>query len=214
LLRTLVLYGELPEYRIPIDIEPRVILDIGANIGAATVVFARRYPDAQIYAFEPQPENYELLVHNAGQFPHVTPVPYGLGERTETLTYYRSNDPRNFGGGGFCCGEGSEHLATGSLPVLSTSDALMRYNITEVDLVKIDAEGAEYAVFKAFPPAVLANVKVIVGECHGSETHDGTLGLLTPHFNLDVKQRGNCTHFTVINKQLSVESSGRAVSQA
>jgi FkbM family methyltransferase len=40
------------------------ILDLGANIGASAVWFAVRYPDAHIAAFEPHPDNFQLLEQN------------------------------------------------------------------------------------------------------------------------------------------------------
>jgi len=40
------------------------ILDLGANIGAAAVWFAVRYPAARIAAFEPHPGNFRLLETN------------------------------------------------------------------------------------------------------------------------------------------------------
>lgn len=41
-----------------------LILDIGANIGASTVFFAKKYPKAHVYAIEPEPNNYNLLKLN------------------------------------------------------------------------------------------------------------------------------------------------------
>ncbi len=40
------------------------ILDLGANIGASVVWFAVRYPGARIAAFEPHPDNFQLLERN------------------------------------------------------------------------------------------------------------------------------------------------------
>lgn len=34
------------------------VLDIGANVGTMTLLFARRCPEGKVYAFEPIPENY------------------------------------------------------------------------------------------------------------------------------------------------------------
>jgi FkbM family methyltransferase len=40
-------------------IEPRTILDVGANIGELSIYFARQLPDCRVIAFEPAPENLE-----------------------------------------------------------------------------------------------------------------------------------------------------------
>jgi FkbM family methyltransferase len=41
-----------------------LIVDAGANIGASVVWFASEFPGSHIVAFEPDPENYELLQAN------------------------------------------------------------------------------------------------------------------------------------------------------
>jgi len=44
------------------------IVDLGANIGLATVFFGARYPGARLLAVEPEPANYKLLLENAAAF--------------------------------------------------------------------------------------------------------------------------------------------------
>ena len=41
---------------VPDAVDPAVIVDVGANIGMASIYFADRFPSASIYAFEPMPE--------------------------------------------------------------------------------------------------------------------------------------------------------------
>ncbi|MEW6198302.1 MAG: FkbM family methyltransferase [Planctomycetota bacterium] len=167
LLRGLVERGLPPEYEWPADLRPRVILDIGANIGAVTAALVRRYPEARIFAFEPLPENFDLLRHNVAQFARVTPVPYGLGAATESRPYTRSDDPRNFGGGGFHGGRADHGTRVSGLAIVAVEQALRELHIEFVDAIKIDTEGAEHDILMSFPPAVLRQVQVIVGELHG-----------------------------------------------
>lgn len=51
-------------YRIPSEVElppgPRIV-DLGANLGLFTIFMLSMYPDAQITAFEPDPDNARLL---------------------------------------------------------------------------------------------------------------------------------------------------------
>lgn len=44
------------------------IVDLGANIGLASVFFALRYPSARIFALEPDPKNFAALVRNTTGF--------------------------------------------------------------------------------------------------------------------------------------------------
>src|SRR4051812_28608060 len=45
--------------------KPRVIVDIGANIGMFSRLCTLLFPDADIYAYEPNPSALKWLVHNA-----------------------------------------------------------------------------------------------------------------------------------------------------
>src|SRR5436309_1970425 len=42
-----------------------VIVDAGANIGAASLWFARRFPDCAVVSVEPEPGNFSVLRKNA-----------------------------------------------------------------------------------------------------------------------------------------------------
>ena len=60
------------EYALPLgDFAPRHILDLGANVGFASVLFATRWPDAAILAVEPEPRNVGLLERNTGAYPKI-----------------------------------------------------------------------------------------------------------------------------------------------
>jgi FkbM family methyltransferase len=59
--------------------EVPIIIDGGANIGAASIWYAQRYPEAKIVAVEPEPGNYEVLLANVRGWANVMPVNAGLG---------------------------------------------------------------------------------------------------------------------------------------
>jgi len=43
---------------------PATMCDVGANVGNYTLWFLHRLPKSSVYAFEPVPDNYEVLVKN------------------------------------------------------------------------------------------------------------------------------------------------------
>jgi FkbM family methyltransferase len=171
------------EYRLPVDIQPKVIFDVGANIGAAAVYFAARYPEAKVYCFEPLPENIELLRKNVAPFgDRVTVIPVGLGETPGSFTYRLSDDPANFGGGTFHnvgCADGD----TVELPVTTLTDFCREQRIDKIDVMKIDTEGAEASIIAGTPPALLADVQVVLGELHGVDDWK-VMQALTPTHDL------------------------------
>ena len=60
--------------------------------------------------------------------------------------------------------------------------------IAQVDLIKIDCEGAEGDVFSTLPDEILNHCQWIVGEFH-DHTGFGVLARLAPHFHLDLKKK-------------------------
>lgn len=157
---------EASEYRSPKQIDPKVILDVGANIGMTSLYYLTLYPNAHIYCFEPVPENLELLRRNLQDYAdRVTIVPKGLGEAEGTFTFERSTDPRNFGGGGFH--GGGEGDCSQQLPVTTLTKIVEAHGIERVDLIKLDAEGAEGPTLRGAPAELIANAEVLIGELHG-----------------------------------------------
>lgn len=185
LLRRLVWWqGRFPEYPVPDDLQPRVILDIGANIGAVSLALASQFPDARLYSFEPFPANFELLQHNLSGYPNAQQLPYGLGCETTEAVYTQCPDPKNFGGGGFFGGGPNADERRVTLPVMAVREAFDQLGITQVDLIKIDVEGAEYDVMTSMPVEVLSGVRRIVGELHGYRV-DELMTYLGQWFDID-----------------------------
>ena len=123
--------------------EPQLIIDAGANIGLSTVHFALKYPNAIIYAIEPEQNNYELLKLNTRGYSNIIPIHAalmaheGMGKIIDVgqgdLAYQISlNVDQN-----------SEHVEC-----LTILGLYKKYNIEKVDLFKMDIEGAEKDIFE------------------------------------------------------------------
>jgi FkbM family methyltransferase len=138
-----------------------VVLDIGANIGYYTTLFAQRC--AHVYAIEPAPGNVRLLKHNTRQHRNVTVIPTAISDREGTATLSLSDV--NNGDHQLLNDPSRDHI---SVPV-TTVDALMRrHNIARIDLIKIDIQGAEVAAFRGMQRTLAQNPNaVIVAEYWG-----------------------------------------------
>lgn len=147
-------------YDFPLTQAPRVILDIGANIGLATLWFKHRYPDARIIAVEPDPESFALLERNTRGIAGVERVNAALTAADGFIGLERGGlNPSAFHVRPLQPGErGVEAISMPSL--------LARLNLTAVDLLKLDIEGAEKEVFEADDLAWMDQVKVIAVELH------------------------------------------------
>ena len=76
-------------------IQPKVIYDLGANIGIASLYFSSLFPAAIVYGFEPLPENLEVCTQNYQGLPKPSQVfPWAVGAQTGTAVFDCQNDSR------------------------------------------------------------------------------------------------------------------------
>ncbi len=191
-------------YRVPAEINPQVILDIGANIGAASIYFARLFPQAHIHAFEPVSDNFTLLARNVAPFPNIYMHQMALGGKSGRLRLLASISPHNLGGFSFYT-EGSDPCRTLEVEMKRPDALLADLGIPQVDLIKIDTEGAEYEILTSFSESVLSNVKWITGELHGERDAD-LLAFLSRWFDCSVNRTVNSrlSTFTARNKNFGI----------
>ena len=155
---------EKPEYVFP-EFPAKTILDIGANIGILALKLGHLYPDATIHAFEPEPENFSILEKNVAGMDRIKIYPFGLGGADGKMTLNKSDDPTNFGGYSLWgVGSGAAHC---EVEIRSLAGWLKEARIDSVDLIKIDAEGAEYDILSCLSDDILERVTYVAGELHG-----------------------------------------------
>ena len=135
------------EYYFPEELKPKVIFDIGGNIGITSVYLASLFPEAQIYTFEPLKENFEILKKNTSQFNNIEVFNFGLGAKNGSFKVYLSNNPENFGGVSLYPDPiGNIPESSDVCKVKNINDIVKKHNIEIIDLIKIDTEGAEYDI--------------------------------------------------------------------
>ncbi len=129
-------------FRAPTDAP--LVLDCGSNLGMSVLFFKRLYPRAQIIAFEPEPSAFRLLEENLavnhveGVVPHA--VALGAGEGEAEL-YFDPNRP-----GSPLASTLRGRITRESVRVPAAR--LSSFITDEVDLVKLDVEGAEWGVLE------------------------------------------------------------------
>lgn len=147
-------------YGFALDRTPEVILDIGANIGFATLYFKNRFPSARIIAMEPDPENFALLQRNTSGLAEVVLIQAALTGTDGRIALERDGlQPSAF------------HVrATRSeesgIEAVSMPTLLQRIGEQRVDLLKLDIEGAEKELFEARDTSWMEKVRTIAVELH------------------------------------------------
>lgn len=167
------------DYAVELPAPPRLIVDVGANVGLTALYFAHRYPGARIVAVEPDPENLALLRHNTAPYPNVACTGAAVWPRAATLEVIdASADPDSLR----FAESGNGEPATDGVPGVPLEELLRRHGVSDdarLDLVKLDVEGAEADLFRRRPPW-LDRVDALVIELH-EELRPGCTALVERH---------------------------------
>jgi FkbM family methyltransferase len=151
--------GELWLLRRLAAFEPSVVFDVGANVGDWLLAAAQELPSASFHAFEIMEETYATLATRAGDQPRVRLNAFGLSDMSGTLTM------RAF--------ESSSTLATHTAyphgpcreferPVQRGDKYLREHQLSRIDFLKLDVEGAEHLVLRGFSEALDAGSMDII----------------------------------------------------
>ena len=172
------------EYNINIKPKPKVIIDAGANIGLSSVYLAEKYPDAKIYAIEPDSSNFIQLLENVAKYKNVIPINAGLWHKSCMLNVYD-------------CGLGEwgiqvsdkemEGKKLSEIHAISIDDLIKKYNLKNIDFLKLDIEGSEKNVLNN-SNTWIDKVNTMAVETHDRMIDGCTDALMEIAKNFDKKQ--------------------------
>jgi FkbM family methyltransferase len=132
-----------------------VVADVGANIGLYTLLAADLVsPEGRVVAFEPVARNLRLLRKSieANEYKNVTVVPMAVSNSRGTAKFVV--DDQNWGSDRMA----HAHESSRSIEVQTTTlDEYFSASGFAVDLLKIDAEGAELAILEGARQLLAAN---------------------------------------------------------
>ena len=153
------------EYAIKVDEPIKTVLDIGGNIGAFSVWMKEQFPDCEIEAFEPHPDNAAMFRVNTRQFKNVTV--HQMAIRGKDCPHYDTLKEGNNGG------EHSFYLdGRGGIEV----PCLAAGYLASREFVKLDCEGCEYEILKDLD---LSLTRYIVLEYHSDAGREAIRVLLS-----------------------------------
>lgn len=165
------------EYR-PLS-EPDSIIDIGANIGVATIYLHRLFPRARIIAVEADPGTFQTLQYNVGSLPGVVTVNAAIVGADGPVVFYPS---RNSLVSSTAPRMGRKTTVRG----ITIATLMHEHGLDTVDLAKIDIEGEEMEALRAAP---LARVHEVIAEIHHErvDTNEAALKELFSGFELTLR---------------------------
>jgi len=138
--------------------EGMTVIDIGANIGYYTLLAAKRVGDkGTVFAFEPEPENYAVLVRNIelNGYRNITPVNKAVSSQTGEVDLFLN---RETGAHGFLP---ERENVVGTIKVETVSlDEYFKGRECPVDIIKVDVEGSEIGVLSGMQNVIKKNHNV------------------------------------------------------
>lgn len=178
------------EYTIPRD--SRVVLDLGANIGAFSLFALASAPGCRVVAVEPFPSTFEKLVKTVelnGLQGRVSCEMVAISDKADR--FFMSSDQSIESHSRKVSAERGEDDAIEVLS-MSIADILEKCEIDEIDYLKSDIEGAEVQLFDGTPEDVLRRARKIGVECHSAAGQATVWGKLDRSgFKLDRVTRGS-----------------------
>jgi len=149
------------EYELPFpDFAPAHILDLGANVGYASLYFSARWPRAHVLAVEPDADNAALLERNTRAWPHVARLRAAVWVHPAQVCVANPHDAAN----AFRMSESAEEESE-KVDAFTVNQLIDHIGCDRLDLLKMDVEGAEAEIFLD-AAEWLDRVNVMVVELH------------------------------------------------
>lgn len=178
-------------YDINLDFTPVTIIDAGANIGMTSTFLASKYPNAHIIAIEPDNGNFQLLQENTQPYPNIQCIQAALWNEITTLQLVDTGRGDN------------SFIVTGEQPgttvtTTTLAEIIHQNKLNNIDLLKIDIEGAEKQIFSSGYEQWLPSTKALLIELHdkiapgASRTVFHAIG----QYNFSCKAKGSNLVFT------------------
>jgi FkbM family methyltransferase len=159
------------EYKTQLPFVPKNIIDCGVNIGLSVVYFKNQFPNARIVGIEPETSNFQQAKKNTEHLSDVHLIKAAVWHKQVNLKIVPGEDHGNWS---FHVEETTE-AGPDTIPAVCISDLMKQYQMDEIDLLKMDIEGAELEVFQNNYQDWLPRTKVLMIETHDQDRR-GTTG--------------------------------------
>ena len=157
-----------------VDIENANFIDIGANCGLVSLILAKQNPKSKIYSFEPDIQVFEVLRKNVelNNLNNIILTNKAVCKKgVDEITLFKS--PLCSGGNTTCSTYNdiqnqfpTSKIESYKVKCISLDEIVKQNNMNEIELLKIDCEGAEFEILYNSDFFQKNIVKNMVGEFH------------------------------------------------
>lgn len=142
------------------------IIDIGANIGVFSVYATALSKNTKVYAYEPMPKSFKLLLDNIqinNLEKAIIPFKLGITSHKETRKLFlASSSPFH----SIYSDKNGKYL---EIDCIALKDIFDKNKIKYCDVLKIDSEGAEFEILYNTPQEYFSKIKEIRLEYHNQK---------------------------------------------
>jgi FkbM family methyltransferase len=158
-----------------------VIFDVGAHHGQTSITYLRLFKDGLIYSFEPYAESFKYLSTNVKGYDNIRPFNVALGNKIGKLNFYinlssgtnsllpaDAKAPETWSDGLY---DNTDQI---EVDVVTIDSFVEKYEIKQIDLLKLDTQGTEYQIIEGADKAFSeGRIKVIYTEIITMPTYIG-----------------------------------------
>ena len=155
---------------VPVDIEAKWILDVGANRGDVAIAALNSYPNTQVICFEPVKKTFQELSERVKPYmPRVHLFNYALSDKEEESVI----NITSFHGANSILPQSKYHqvfnphvreIGKEKISLVMLDKFSINFPQSEIDILKIDVEGYELNVLKGGYEFIAKNVDAIIIE--------------------------------------------------
>ena len=161
-----------------------IIADVGANVGVFSVLAKANNPKAQVIAFEPQPNIFEILKKNNAINKFDIHCENNAISNTSGSVPFYNHGPNTFSDNNTTSGSLNKTwrpVDQNSINVetITLQNYINTNNIASIDLLKIDVETLEYEVLLGYGDFLLKHEPIIILEIQSTEIGSNIETLLT-----------------------------------
>jgi FkbM family methyltransferase len=169
------------EQKLLVSAATPVIFDVGAHHGQTALLYARLFPTAAIFSFEPSGESYRALLDNVRPYKNIRAFNIALGGKSGKTTFHHNRESQtnsllpSAAEGADVWGRGMlETDAVGQVDVTTLDDFMESHSIDRIDILKMDAQGGEFLIMEGAKRAVSEKrIRVVYTEIITLPTYGG-----------------------------------------
>lgn len=175
--------GSAFQYQKQLIAKPQVIFDVGAHHGETVAEYRRLFGEQpKIYSFEPYPASYQKLLSNTAHYPNLQCFELGLAATSGQMRFYSNKSDATNSLLSFDAEE-VKRLELGDTSIVQTIEQVevpvdtvdnfcKKNSIQQIDILKMDVQGAELAVLQGAKQLLaMGAVKLVYAEVAFTPTY-------------------------------------------